>query len=153
MLFHHRLLFLSLVSAFCLTIFASGAPPLEKSEVEALKDIAKSLGKKDWNFNVDPCSNETSWVAETQDNGSEKNVSCYCSFSNDTLCHVVSMKRYNGKAAAAGRIVHAAFPPSILLQKGIRKAMEYKARNWKRKTYQALKMEMYKATIQELENG
>ncbi|XP_044498116.1 probable leucine-rich repeat receptor-like serine/threonine-protein kinase At3g14840 isoform X2 [Mangifera indica] len=91
MLFHHRLLFLSLVSAFCLTIFASGAPPLEKSEVEALKDIAKSLGKKDWNFNVDPCSNETSWVAETQDNGSEKNVSCYCSFSNDTLCHVVSI--------------------------------------------------------------
>ncbi|XP_044461981.1 enoyl-CoA delta isomerase 2, peroxisomal-like [Mangifera indica] len=66
---------------------------------------------------------------------------------------VLTGKRYNGKAAAAGRIVHAAFPPSILLQKGIRKAMEYKARNWKRKTYQALNMETYKATIQELENG
>ncbi|XP_044498140.1 probable leucine-rich repeat receptor-like serine/threonine-protein kinase At3g14840 [Mangifera indica] len=96
MLFHHRLLFLSLVCAFCLTIFASGAPLLENSEVEALKDIAESLGKKDWNFNVNPCSQEKSWVAETQDNGSEKNVSCDCSFSSGTLCHVVSIVLKSG---------------------------------------------------------
>ncbi|XP_031266006.1 uncharacterized protein LOC116124428 [Pistacia vera] len=53
---------------------------------------------------------------------------------------VLTGKRYNGKAAAAAGIVHAAFPSSILLQKGIKKAMEYKARNWNRKAYQALKM-------------
>ncbi|KAJ0046149.1 hypothetical protein Pint_04810 [Pistacia integerrima] len=61
---------------------------------------------------------------------------------------VLTGKRYNGKAAAAAGIVHAAFPSSILLQKGIKKAMEYKARNWNRKAYQALK-----TTVQELENG
>ncbi|KAJ0046151.1 hypothetical protein Pint_04816 [Pistacia integerrima] len=66
---------------------------------------------------------------------------------------VLAGKRYNGKAAAAVGIVHAAFPSSVLLQKGIKKAMEHKARNWNRKAYQALKMEMYKTTVQELESG
>ncbi|KAJ0103592.1 hypothetical protein Patl1_04924 [Pistacia atlantica] len=91
MFFHHRLLFLSLVSAICLAIFASGAPLLEVSEVEALKEIGQKLGKNDWNFEVDPCSREVSWVAEIQTNGFEKNVSCDCSFSNATVCHVVSI--------------------------------------------------------------
>ncbi|XP_031266039.1 probable leucine-rich repeat receptor-like serine/threonine-protein kinase At3g14840 [Pistacia vera] len=91
MFFHHRLLFLSLVSAICLAIFASGAPLLEVSEVEALKEIGQKLGKNDWNFEVDPCSREESWVAEIQTNGFEKNVSCDCSFSNATVCHVVSI--------------------------------------------------------------
>lgn len=31
--------------------------------VEALREIAKELGKKDWNFNEDPCSNHTSWFS------------------------------------------------------------------------------------------
>ena len=29
--------------------------------VKALSEIAEQLKKKDWNFNVDPCTNETSW--------------------------------------------------------------------------------------------
>ncbi|XP_021772461.1 probable LRR receptor-like serine/threonine-protein kinase At1g07650 isoform X2 [Chenopodium quinoa] len=33
-------------------------------EVVALREIAKELGKKDWNFNEDPCSNHTSWFSE-----------------------------------------------------------------------------------------
>ncbi|KAJ0103591.1 hypothetical protein Patl1_04925 [Pistacia atlantica] len=88
MLFHH-LLFLSLISAFCLITLASGAPVLPESEVEALKEIAKRLGKRDWNFSVDPCSKEESWVAVAEN--LLKNVTCNCSFSNGTVCHVVSM--------------------------------------------------------------
>ncbi|XP_031266036.1 probable leucine-rich repeat receptor-like serine/threonine-protein kinase At3g14840 isoform X1 [Pistacia vera] len=88
MLFHH-LLFLSLVSAFCLITLASGAPVLPESEVEALKEIAKRLGKRDWNFSVDPCSKEESWVAVAEN--LLKNVTCNCSFSNGTVCHVVSI--------------------------------------------------------------
>lgn len=62
-----------------------------KFTVKALKEIAKTLGKKDWNFNVDPCSKEKSWHPEAQVKGSENKVGCDCSFSNATVCHVVSM--------------------------------------------------------------
>ncbi|XP_044506660.1 probable leucine-rich repeat receptor-like serine/threonine-protein kinase At3g14840 isoform X3 [Mangifera indica] len=87
----HFLLFLSLISAFGFPAFASGAARLPDSEVKALKEIAKTLGKKDWNFNVDPCSKEKSWHPEAQVKGSENKVGCDCSFSNATVCHVVSI--------------------------------------------------------------
>ncbi|KAK4285841.1 hypothetical protein QN277_002481 [Acacia crassicarpa] len=34
---------------------------LVPEEVEALRDIGKRLGKKDWNFSVDPCSGLSGW--------------------------------------------------------------------------------------------
>lgn len=30
--------------------------------VDALDQIAKTLGNKDWNFSVDPCSGELNWT-------------------------------------------------------------------------------------------
>ncbi|CAL5336249.1 unnamed protein product [Camellia sinensis] len=67
---------------------------------------------------------------------------------------ILTGKRYDGRDAATARLVHATCPtgPS-LLQEGIKKAMEYKARNWKREVYHALKMEMFQTTVRELENG
>lgn len=34
------------------------------NEVEALREIAKEMGKTDWNFKEDPCSNHTSWFTK-----------------------------------------------------------------------------------------
>ena len=55
--------------------------------VQALKDIAHTLGKKDWNFSVDPCSGEEGWAEIPEENA----VTCNCSFSNGTVCHVFRM--------------------------------------------------------------
>lgn len=59
--------------------------------VEALKEIGRSLGKRDWDFSVDPCSGERGWKPTVQIEGSENAVTCNCTFRNGTLCHVVSM--------------------------------------------------------------
>ncbi|CAK9151743.1 unnamed protein product [Ilex paraguariensis] len=81
---------LSSVTLFiCLVTFASGAT-LVPSEVEALKQIAKTLGKTNWNFSVDPCSGQSDWVRNGQVKGAENAVTCNCSFPNDT-CHVTSI--------------------------------------------------------------
>ncbi|KAI3927184.1 hypothetical protein MKX01_020543, partial [Papaver californicum] len=50
---------------------------LPNAEVEALKEIAKTLGKKDWNF------------AATSDPCTAVGVNCNCTFSNNTVCHVL----------------------------------------------------------------
>lgn len=59
--------------------------------VKALEDIAKTLGKKDWDFNVDPCSGQRNWTSAVQVKGSENNVTCDCTFANGTVCHVTNM--------------------------------------------------------------
>ena len=67
--------------------------------VQALKDIAKTLGKKDWNFSADPCSgSEYGWITPAG-KYSANNVTCgNCTISDatnatstDQICHVVSM--------------------------------------------------------------
>ncbi|PON69844.1 Leucine-rich repeat Transmembrane protein kinase [Parasponia andersonii] len=70
---------------------AFAAAQLPKTEVQGLRDIAKTLGKRDWNFSVDPCSVQYGWVTPNPVKGSENAVSCNCSFSNATVCHVTSM--------------------------------------------------------------
>ncbi|KAK4796971.1 hypothetical protein SAY86_029297 [Trapa natans] len=69
------------------TPFASAAAVLPASEVQALKEIGQTLGKADWNFSVDPCSGQNSWGIA----GSENTVTCNCSYSNNTVCHVISI--------------------------------------------------------------
>lgn len=60
--------------------------------VEALKEIATQLGKQDWNFSIDPCSNDTNWATPKSANLPLYNntVICNCSYP-DGYCHVVSM--------------------------------------------------------------
>ncbi|CAL5403112.1 unnamed protein product [Camellia sinensis] len=66
---------------------------LPLSEVEALKEIGKSLGKNDWNFSVDPCSGESGW-AKYPDIGPFRNaVTCGNCTSDNTRCHVVTTFR------------------------------------------------------------
>ena len=56
-----------------------------------MKEIAKTLGKKDWDFNKDPCSGENNWKSSVQVKGFENSVTCNCYFANATVCHIVSM--------------------------------------------------------------
>ncbi|KAF5472316.1 hypothetical protein F2P56_009043 [Juglans regia] len=67
--------------------------PLPDDEVEALKEIAAELGKKDWNFHVDPCSNDTSWATPNQklEPRTYKNsIECNCAYPG-AVCHVVGL--------------------------------------------------------------
>ncbi|KAM4101020.1 hypothetical protein ACJW30_05G112000 [Castanea mollissima] len=45
--------------------------------VRALSEIADQLGKRDWNFRVDPCTSNA--------------LICNCNFTNDGVCHVVQI--------------------------------------------------------------
>ncbi|XP_061360636.1 probable leucine-rich repeat receptor-like serine/threonine-protein kinase At3g14840 [Gastrolobium bilobum] len=56
-----------------------------------MKDIANTLGKKDWDFSVDPCSGKSNWTSSVQVQGFKNAVTCNCSFANATICHVVSI--------------------------------------------------------------
>ncbi|CAK7351851.1 unnamed protein product [Dovyalis caffra] len=85
-----RLLFASFI-AFCLARFAFGATLLPDDEVEALRDIAKTIGKTNWNFSADPCGGQWGWADPNPEKGSENGVTCNCTFSNGTICHVISV--------------------------------------------------------------
>ncbi|KAM5586344.1 hypothetical protein ABKV19_005321 [Rosa sericea] len=97
MLLVHQLLVHSLL-LLCLATLAFGANRLSADEVQALKDIAKTLGKTNWNFSADPCSGEYGWITQA-DKYFANNVTCgNCTTSdaaNDTrtdqICHVVSI--------------------------------------------------------------
>ncbi|XP_059661402.1 probable leucine-rich repeat receptor-like serine/threonine-protein kinase At3g14840 [Cornus florida] len=91
MFFSRRRLTSSVIVLICLATFASGEPTLPTDEVELLKEVAKTLGKTDWNFSVNPCNiRETSWVSPENDHY-KNNVTCNCTISNDGVCHVVSI--------------------------------------------------------------
>ena len=60
--------------------------------VNALKEIAKKLGKKDWDFRKDPCKEEGNWTVIVNGMKSfESSVTCDCSFNNNSSCHIVSL--------------------------------------------------------------
>ncbi|KAK7335235.1 hypothetical protein VNO80_27012 [Phaseolus coccineus] len=81
-----QLLFLSLL-LLCFTSLAFGQDTTHPDEVEALKEIGKTLGNKNWDTDIDPCSNQPPWNVTPGENS----VSCNCSIPTDTFCHVVSM--------------------------------------------------------------
>ncbi|KAK7401751.1 hypothetical protein VNO78_13476 [Psophocarpus tetragonolobus] len=77
--------------AFCLIPSLARGATLPEDEVEVMKEIGKTLGKKNWDFSVDPCSEKSNWTSAVQVKGSENAVSCNCLFANATICHVVSI--------------------------------------------------------------
>ncbi|RYR50531.1 hypothetical protein Ahy_A07g037160 isoform B [Arachis hypogaea] len=80
--------------AFCCFAFLANGATLIEDEVEVMKEIAKKVGKKDWNFSVDPCSGLENWNSSNAVKGMLINaVTCDCSFANTnlTVCHVVSI--------------------------------------------------------------
>ncbi|XP_022015899.2 probable leucine-rich repeat receptor-like serine/threonine-protein kinase At3g14840 isoform X4 [Helianthus annuus] len=66
---------------------------LPQDEVLALGDIAKELGKRDWDFNLNPCDNNSNWATPTNQTESslyKNTVECNCSYPGD-VCHVIAM--------------------------------------------------------------
>ncbi|XP_041027313.1 probable LRR receptor-like serine/threonine-protein kinase At1g07650 [Juglans microcarpa x Juglans regia] len=67
---------------------------LPVDEVKALEEIAKELGKTDWNFHVDPCSNNTSWETprpKSYPKTFNNSILCNCTYPDDDQCHVVGL--------------------------------------------------------------
>ncbi|XP_070675448.1 probable leucine-rich repeat receptor-like serine/threonine-protein kinase At3g14840 [Malus domestica] len=85
-IFLPRLLLLHSLLVVCFATFAFGAARLPQDEVQALADIAKTLGKTGWDFSVDPCSGWTN-ISEVEGFA----VTCNCSFDDSTVCHVTSI--------------------------------------------------------------
>ncbi|XP_045801004.1 probable leucine-rich repeat receptor-like serine/threonine-protein kinase At3g14840 isoform X2 [Trifolium pratense] len=92
-----QFLFLSLIVIWFISLLAFGATTIHPDEKKALEAIAESLGKKDWNFDIDPCSNKPNWATPKPTPLTprlsivENNVTCNCSVAGDNFCHVVSI--------------------------------------------------------------
>jgi len=72
-------------------IFKLGSSFFFLIAVKALKEIGNKIGKKDWDFGVDPCSGKGKWNVSDSRKGFESSVICDCSFNHNSSCHVVSM--------------------------------------------------------------
>ncbi|AES66492.2 LRR receptor-like kinase [Medicago truncatula] len=83
--------FLSLILIWLISQTSFGANTIHPDEKKALEVIAKSLGKKDWNFDIDPCSNKPNWFTPPIPKIVENNVTCDCSIPGDNFCHVVAI--------------------------------------------------------------
>eukprot|EP00252_Welwitschia_mirabilis_P025695 TRINITY_DN8154_c0_g1_i1.p1 TRINITY_DN8154_c0_g1~~TRINITY_DN8154_c0_g1_i1.p1 ORF type:complete len:1024 (-),score=164.06 TRINITY_DN8154_c0_g1_i1:452-3454(-) len=84
--------FLVFFSLSCYGFFlAEGAAVTDAKEVEALRAIANKMGNTKWNFNVDPCSRDSSWYS-LDDRDGELGVICNCNFKRNTTCHVIKLK-------------------------------------------------------------
>jgi hypothetical protein len=87
--------FLSLIVIWFISLTAFAATTIHPDEKKALKAIAESLGKKDWNFDIDPCSNKSNWVMPMAETPRLRIivsiVSCNCFVPGDNFCHVVSI--------------------------------------------------------------
>lgn len=65
---------------------------LDVCAVKALEEVATQLGKQDWNFKVNPCSNDTSWFTPISKHRPLYNNSIVCTCSDPGgECHVISM--------------------------------------------------------------
>ncbi|KAK1399191.1 putative leucine-rich repeat receptor-like serine/threonine-protein kinase [Heracleum sosnowskyi] len=69
----------------------SAAFLLPSDEVEALRQSAKTLGKTNWNFSVDPCSGDSGWNATVGLKSPDNAVTCGNCSDNGTVCHVTSI--------------------------------------------------------------
>ncbi|KAL0011463.1 hypothetical protein SO802_006571, partial [Lithocarpus litseifolius] len=80
------------VAVFLLVLCMAAQAATPDNEVKALREIAEQLKKKDWNFDVDPCANKTSWFTPKLDSRPLYSNSLICNCSNpDGVCHVVEL--------------------------------------------------------------
>uniref|UniRef100_A0A0E0G400 non-specific serine/threonine protein kinase n=1 Tax=Oryza nivara TaxID=4536 RepID=A0A0E0G400_ORYNI len=100
---------------------------LPQQEVEALKGIARKLNKMDWDFSVDPCTGSKTWVNASDSNSYPKssypnfpvsNLTCDCSFKNNTECHVISLElmRQNLSGVLPEEVVNLTYLTNLSLQ-------------------------------------
>ncbi|XP_019198520.1 PREDICTED: probable LRR receptor-like serine/threonine-protein kinase At1g07650 [Ipomoea nil] len=81
---------------------------LPQDELIALKEIANQVGKKDWDFSLNPCGNNSNWLApQSLDTPLyTNNLTCDCNFPAG-ICHVL---RINLK----GQDLQGVLPPALV---------------------------------------
>ncbi|KAE8124672.1 hypothetical protein FH972_019537 [Carpinus fangiana] len=78
--------------SFCfatMVAFGANINPLPPEEAQALVEIAKTLGKTDWDFSKDPCTRQSGWSKPEEDTSAVVRLGCNCSGEN--VCNVVSI--------------------------------------------------------------
>ncbi|KAF3490457.1 hypothetical protein F2Q69_00053819 [Brassica cretica] len=94
MIWNHalRCLFSSLLSVLTLIYLVctvTASPSLHPDEVEALKDIASTLGVKHLNLSEDPCLTKTLVITQyVLKEGQNSTIRCDCGFNNNNTCHI-----------------------------------------------------------------
>ncbi|KAM3700637.1 hypothetical protein ACB098_05G111500 [Castanea mollissima] len=103
---HNKLILLLLIIIGVFQVKAQ-VGRLPADEVQALREIAAQVGKKDWNFGVDPCSNESSWATPRSSLRPLYNNSliCNCSYPSG-VCHVINL-------FLKGQDLDGVLPPSL----------------------------------------
>ncbi|BFG27996.1 hypothetical protein CerSpe_142700 [Prunus speciosa] len=100
-----------LISVLCLCIKSveveAQASRLPAAEEKALEEIAKQVGKTDWNFSINPCINHTNWHTPKNNANPQYNntLECNCSYP-DGFCHVVNI-------FLKGQDLAGVLPPSV----------------------------------------
>ncbi|KAI3796766.1 hypothetical protein L1987_39451 [Smallanthus sonchifolius] len=74
--------------------------------VNALKEIANQLGKKDWDFSLNPCDGNTNWTTPLGNHPPQFNNVVNCNCSLDDVCHVVNI-------SLKGQDLAGVLPPSL----------------------------------------
>ncbi|CAH1416317.1 unnamed protein product [Lactuca virosa] len=67
---------------------------LPQYEVNALREIAEQLGKRDWDFSLNPCDGNQNWstpIISTEMPVYNNSINCNCSFPGN-VCHVESLR-------------------------------------------------------------
>ncbi|KAJ6814982.1 putative LRR receptor-like serine/threonine-protein kinase [Iris pallida] len=82
-----NLLLLLLILFFAL----ARAQTLLGEEKEALKLLAKKMGKTNWDFSIDPCSGEGNWTVKNPNKFFESSITCDCSSSTATPCRIIGI--------------------------------------------------------------
>ncbi|XP_019190174.1 PREDICTED: probable LRR receptor-like serine/threonine-protein kinase At1g07650 [Ipomoea nil] len=98
-----------ILSFFFYPIFVeaqSGHLPLD--ELNALREIADEVGKKDWDFKLNPCDNNSNWLTPQKEGMPEYNntLTCNCSFPAG-ICHVRSIN-------LKGQDLQGVLPPALV---------------------------------------
>ncbi|CAN8303920.1 unnamed protein product [Cochlearia groenlandica] len=71
--------------------YCINAIKLPQSEVDALQQIANTLGSKYWKFDADGCKVEKVGLTEVPPPTAKQEIGCECSPTNETDCHVVKI--------------------------------------------------------------
>ncbi|XP_019190166.1 PREDICTED: probable LRR receptor-like serine/threonine-protein kinase At1g07650 [Ipomoea nil] len=81
---------------------------LPQHELNALKEIGEQMGKKDWDFGLNPCDNNSNWMTpERKDMPAYNNtLTCNCSFPGG-ICHVQSL-------ILKGQDLQGVLPPALV---------------------------------------
>ncbi|KAG7647955.1 Protein kinase domain [Arabidopsis thaliana x Arabidopsis arenosa] len=79
----------SVFAIICFKFYSVNAIKLPQQEVDALQQIATTLGSKFWKFDAENCKIEMVGLTEVPPPTAKQEIECECSPTNDTDCHVV----------------------------------------------------------------